>query len=104
MASPLLTQTLTVVARGPDEPQWSMVSVSASKITNVGETPGMVYHASAPGYFMLLIRTDGSADVVAVAAPYEEAVCEQGSAERRAACVEAGIHAFQPRYSTSLTD
>jgi len=93
-----------IEARAGDEPRWSMVSGSASKITHVAETPGMRYHLSAPGYFMLLVRTDGSVDAVAYAAPAEDAVCEHRDEELRAACMAAGLAAFQPRYSQRLTD
>ena len=93
-----------IEARGPDEPRWSMVSGSASKITHVGQTPGMRYHVSAPGYFMLLIRRDGSAEAVAVAAPIEDAVCEQRDDALRAACMAEGVAAFQPRFTASLSD
>jgi hypothetical protein len=91
-------------AQGRDEPRWSMVSGSASKITHVAETPGMRFRLSAPGYFMLLVRTDGSVDAVAVAAPVEDAVCEQADDAARAACMAAGVAAFQPRFSQRLTE
>ena len=85
-----------------DEPRWSMVSGSASKITHVETTPGMRYRMSAPGYFILIARTDGSVETVAVAAPVEEADCTE--APDRAACMAAGVDAFQPRFQQRLTD
>ena len=93
-----------IEARRPDEPQWSMVSGSASKITHVRETEGMVFDLSSPGYFMLLVRSDGSVDAVAVAAPLEGVVCEQSDEEQRAACMAAGVASFQPRFVQRLTE
>lgn len=93
-----------IEARRADEPRWSMVSGSASKITNVGETPGMRFHVSAPGYFMLLIRSDGSADAVAVAAPVESAECTQRDDAARDACIADGVAQFLPRFSETLTE
>lgn len=86
-----------------DEPRWSMVSGSASKVTHVGERQGMRYRMAAPGYFMLIVRDDGSVEAVAVAAPPESGECAQRDAEARGRCMAEGAAAFQPRFSQRLT-
>lgn len=81
----------------PDEPRYSAVSGSASKITPVGTEDGMLFSLSATGYLALVIRQDGSAQLYAVAAPPEYLTCPAKPADAWERCMREGTAAFRPR-------
>ena len=93
-----------IEARGPGEPLYNVVSGSASKLTRVGTTEGLRFKVSAPGYFLLLIRTDGSADIHAIAAPGQYLSCPESPASAHETCMSEGVAAYQVRYSQQLTE
>ena len=93
-----------IAARRADEPRWSVVSGSASKITRIGSTDGMRFGVSAPGYFLLLVRTDGTAELHAYAAPIEYLSCPESPVDARERCMAEGIAAYVPRHTQVLTD
>ena len=92
-----------IEARSRSEPQFSVVSGSASKVTRVGVTDGMRFRVEAPGYFLLAIRHDGGAELHAIAAPVEYLACPGEPADALAACMAAGVEAYDPRFSLRLS-
>ena len=93
-----------IEGRNAEEPRFNIVSGSASKLTRVGTTEGLRFKLSAPGYFLLLIRTDGSADLHAVAAPEDYLHCPETPAAALERCMADGIEAYRVRYSQTLTE
>lgn len=93
-----------IEGRNDEEPLYNVVSGSASKLTRVGSTEGLRFRVSLPGYFLLLIRTDGSVDIHAVAAPEEFLACPETPADALERCMADGIAAYQVRYSQQLVD
>ena len=93
-----------IEGRTADEPRWSVVSGSASKVTSVGHAEGMRFRLSAPGYFLLLVRNDGSADLHAYAAPTRYLTCPEEPAAVTDACMREGVAAYLPRFTQVLTE
>lgn len=85
----------------PTDPAFSIVSGSASKLSSLGSQAGMLFGASSPGYFRVLVGTDGRVSLFIEAAPEEFLECEGDPAEL-AICVEQGVAAFRTIYSRQL--
>lgn len=87
-------------------PQYSIVSGSASKLTPVGWTPGMLFRRSAPGYVRIVSRASGAVDIHVVAAPEAYLVCpEDGSARMPwAACLDEGVRSYRTVFSMRLKE
>ena len=84
-------------------PRYSVVSGSASKLSSVGWTPGMLFGAGAPGYMQLVVRRSGAIDLFVIAAPPEFLSCPS-SGEPRQSCMEQGVAAYQTVFSMRLRD
>lgn len=85
----------------PTDPTYSVVSGSASKLSHVGETDGKQFGLSAPGYMRLVTMQDGSISLYVEAAPVQYQACA-GADEERAACVRAGVEAFEVVHAQRL--
>lgn len=86
-------------------PRYSLVSGSASKVTPVGWTPGMLYRHSAPGYMRMVVRENGAVDLYVEAAPERYLVCPMEPADpewRR--CMEQGVEAYETVFSMRLRE
>jgi hypothetical protein len=83
------------------DPRVSLVSGSASKLTDVGHHEGVRYAASAPGYMRIVIEEEGGVSVFVEAAPPEYLHCG-GSDEALARCMAEGVAAFRTVYSQRI--
>ncbi len=84
------------------DPQFSLVSGSASKLQNVDWADGMQFRAAEPGYMKVLFLEDGSVDLFIHSAPPEHQHCRGVAGEPLASCMRDGIDAFRTIYSTRL--
>lgn len=97
---------------GADTPQWSLVSGSATKLTDVAPVPGMIFGADKPGYMRLLYRTDGAVDLAVIATTDEYQHCGDDADELQpgptpplvdvSACMEAGVASFETVFAIQL--
>lgn len=94
--------SLQVVRGGTDDvPAVTLVSGSASKLTPVGTTPGLVFGRSVPGYARLLVKRDGTMELLLDAAPARFLRCpEEG--EERETCMREGVGAFRTVWAGEL--
>lgn len=87
-------------------PYFSTVSGSASKLTSVGWTLGLLFRRSAPGYMQLVVRSSGAVDLFVTAAPERYLACPDLDPEdvelRR--CMQEGIAAFRTVFSMRLKE
>ena len=83
------------------DPAVSIVSGSASKLSEVGRDQGMIFGQSAPGYMRLLIEKDGGMTLFVDAAPVEFQSCA-GEGDALAKCMAEGIAAFRTVHSERL--
>lgn len=91
-------------------PHYTVVAGSASKLTGVGHTRGMLFRASAPGYARVVSRTSGAVDLYIVAAPPDHITCPDEAfgtddispeAER---CLREGGRAYETVFSVRLKE
>lgn len=95
--------SLQVIANpGANEPVWTVVSGSGSKLSDVGHVDGMRYRAAAPGYAKVFVRRDGHVDMLMIAAPGEAQLECAGTGEALQACMRAAMASFAPRYGVRL--
>lgn len=85
----------------PTDPQYSIVSGSASKLSDVGSGDGMYFGRSEPGYIRLVIEKDGGVTLFMVAAPEQYQTCPTRD-PARARCMEEGVAAFRTIHSQRL--
>lgn len=85
---------------GPGHPATTLVSGSASKLTEVGGAEGMLFGADLPGYARLFVLRDGSMRLFVEATSPDYLVCPEG--EARARCVTDGVEAFRTVWSGVL--
>jgi hypothetical protein len=76
-----------------DDPTYSLVAGSASKITSVGHLEGLLVRRAEPGYARLFVLRDGGLVLSLEAAPAEFLECEPG--DGREACLERGVAAYR---------
>lgn len=88
------------------DPQFMLVSGSASKVTQVGFAPGQIFRRAAPGYARLVVRRDGPMDLFIDAMPEgeEHLTCEGRSEADLAACMERGMDALTTVFSQRLLE
>lgn len=86
--------------RGSD-PQYSIVSGSGSKLSQVGGADAMYFGSSTPGYMRLVIEKDGGITLFVVSAPAEHQYCG-GDEQARARCMAEGIAAYRTVHSQRL--
>jgi hypothetical protein len=85
-----------------NDPAFSLVSGSASKLEDVGWADGMRFRAAEPGYMELLFLKDGSVDLFVHSAPAQHQHCPAAEGAGRDACMSAGADAFRTLYSSRL--
>ncbi len=94
--------SLQVVRGGTDDvPAVTLVSGSASKLTPVGTTPGLVFGRSVPGYARLLVKRDGTMELLLDAAPARFLRCPEEGDERET-CMREGVGAFRTVWAGEL--
>lgn len=81
-------------------PDYTLVSGSGSKLTEIGPQPGLRFAESVPGYMRLLILNDGSLHLSVIGAPAHFLLCKDEA--KRAECMSEGIPAFQMIHSQRL--
>ncbi len=91
------------VIRGlaPGHPETTLVSGSASKLSDVGRVAGLRFARSAPGYARLVVRKDGGLALFVEAAPERFLRCP-GEPRERWRCMEAGTAAYRTVWSGRL--
>lgn len=94
--------SLQVVRGGADDaPAVTVVSGSASKLTPVGTSPGLVFGRSVPGYARLFVKRDGTLELLLDAAPARFLRCPEEGDERET-CMEEGVGAFRTVWAGEL--
>jgi hypothetical protein len=88
----------------PNRPQWTLVSGSASKTSDVGPSEGMRYGADLPGFMRLLFRTDGAIELHVYAAPVEYQHCGDVEGEDVATCMTEGPAKYEEVFSSQLRE
>ena len=83
------------------DPEWSLVSGSASKLTDVGTSGTHQFRQSSPGYMRLVVLRSGEVELFVVATKNDYLRCDGGEAER-AACLREGLAGFETVYSLRL--
>lgn len=85
----------------PTDPSFSIVSGSASKLTNVQGADGMLFGARAPGYMRLIVERNGGMTVFVEGVPPEYQSCPGEGAELLT-CMQEGVAAFEVLHSQRL--
>lgn len=88
----------------PDRPQWTLVSGSGSKTSDLGPTEGMRFGLDQPGYMRLLFRTDGAVELRVFAAEEPWQHCGDVEGEDVAACMRDGPSRYSEVYSSHLRE
>jgi hypothetical protein len=83
-------------------PRFSVVSGSASKVSDTGHTKGMRYRASAPGYMRVVVQRNGRVDLFVIAAPDEDYLRCTGAALELERCMSERSAAFTTRFGMRL--
>jgi hypothetical protein len=81
------------------DPRWMIVSGAGSKLSQVGHIDGMVYRGREPGYMRMVVKKNGSMELIVVSGPEDYYKCERPDAASTAQCVAAGVQAFQNSHS-----
>lgn len=89
-----------IEGRHPDDPTWSIVSGSASKVSSLGSEKNLRYGRSAPGYMRLLVHRDGGMSLYVESTPTQFKECPAGPRLRE--CMAAGVAAFRTVHSQRL--
>ena len=87
---------------GGNEPARMLVSGSASKLTEVGTSPGMLFARSEPGFARLLVLRDGTLHLSVETTGADHLLCPESEAERLA-CMGEGVQGFRTVWSEPLT-
>ena len=90
-----------IQGRHPNDPEWSIVSGAASKVSSIGSEKNMRFGRSAPGYMRLLVHRNGQMSVFVESAPPQYKSCPK-SDPQRSACMAAGIAAYQTVHSQRI--
>jgi hypothetical protein len=86
-----------------NEPAYTLVSGSASKVSRIGHTRGMQYRGSAPGYMKLFFRRDGHVELFVVSAPGgEERLQCGGEGAALQQCMAEFTADFETRFGSRL--
>lgn len=94
--------SLQVLQGGGDfDPRFNLVSGAGSKISSIGNTPGLAWGAARPGYMMLVFRKDDAVDLFVVAGDPDLLTCEVPD-DQVEECMSNGANAFEITYSVSL--
>ena len=85
----------------PTDPEFSLISGSGSKLSEIGPEAGLVFGRSAPGYMKVVIEKDGGVTLYVEATRPEFLACEAvevGPSE----CLQEGLAAMETVYSRRL--
>ena len=82
-------------------PRRTLVSGAASKLTEVGAAPGLLFGRSEPGFARLLVLRDGGLFLSVATTGEEYLSCPENDAER-VPCMAAGVSGFQTVWSETL--
>ena len=88
----------------PNRPQWTLVSGSASKTSDVGPTEGMRYGDDLPGFMMLAFRMDGAIELHVYAASAEWQHCGDVEGEDVATCMREGPAKYEEVFASQLRE
>jgi hypothetical protein len=83
-------------------PSYTIVSGATSKLTGVGDAPGLVFARSEPGFARLLVLRDGSLHLTLVTAPAEYVSCPALDPQR-ARCMAEARAAYRVVWSETLS-
>jgi hypothetical protein len=86
-----------------NEPRMNIVSGAVTKSSKVGQTAGMLYRSSEPGFMTLVAMKSGAIDLFVASGPIQYAKCLGADAERTR-CLQEGAAAFRTVYSIRLKD
>jgi hypothetical protein len=85
----------------PTDPEFSIVSGAASKLSSIGSRPGMQFGSSTPGYMRLVVERDGGVTLFVESTPADYLACPVEE-PARSPCMTAGLEAFATVHSQRL--
>ena len=88
---------------GEFDPQYQLVSGSASKLSRIRSVPELKWGVSQPGYMMIFLLRDGGVELFVVASDEGGGPCPAEPEAERLSCMEAGSELFRLTYSERLT-
>lgn len=88
----------------PKKPQWTLVSGSASKLTDVGPAAGMRFAVDKPRFIRLGFRRDGGVELHVYAAEAAYQHCGDEDDEDVATCMREGSGKYEEVYSSQLRE
>jgi hypothetical protein len=91
-----------IAATEADQPRWTVVSGSASRLGDVASAPGMIFGGAWPGYARLFLLDDGSAVLQMVAGAPGTSHCPDAVGPDLDACMAAGTASFHTVFSRRL--
>ena len=89
--------------RQEGDPRHILVSGAASKLTSLGDTVGMRYGATRPGYMSLVFRKDDTVDLFVTAGRRGDLICPATPDDARVRCMTEAVDSFQIVYSETLS-
>ncbi len=90
-----------IAGRWPNDPKFSIVSGSASKISGIGREKNIRFGRAAPGYMRLLVHRDGRMSVFVESVPEQYKSCPKEDPQRQE-CMAAGVAAFETVHSQHI--
>ena len=90
-----------IEGRHPNDPKFSLVSGSASKVSEIGMEEKMYFGRGAPGYMRLVVYKNGGVGVFVESAPERFKSCPKGEPERLE-CMAAGVAAYETVHSQRI--
>jgi hypothetical protein len=83
------------------DPEYNLVSGSASKLSRIGPAEGMLFGLSSPGYIRLVIEKSGGITMFVEAAPPEHLECGASDVQPNP-CTMEGVASFETVFSRRL--
>lgn len=93
-----------IEAQSEFEPQYQLVSGSASKVTEIQAMPGLAFGKDSHGYMMLFLLRNGAVALFVVATESDVTACPEEPEADRAACMTEEAERFGLWYSAVLHD
>ncbi len=84
------------------EPRWTLISGSASKLTDVADAPGMVFGGPWPGFGRLFVLRDGRIILQVEAAGSGAQLCDQAAVSDITRCLSEQSGGFRTIFSERL--
>lgn len=85
----------------PTDPEFSLISGSASKLSEIGPADGLLFGLSAPGYMRLIVEKDGGVNLFVEAAPPSFQHCAANEVVPNP-CVVEGMDSIRTAFSRQL--